>query len=292
MIRKMGTSLTQLDREQFPSLLKEIDDPPEKLYIRGALPPEDHVFLCVVGSRKASRYGREVCREIIGGLSGLPVVIVSGLALGIDAEAHQAALAAKITTVAVPGSGLNDAVLYPAQHLSLARKIIKAGGALLSEFEPNFTATRWSFPQRNRIMAGLSHGILIIEAEERSGTLITARLGLEYNREICAVPGSIFSPTSSGANRLIRDGAYPVTSSADVMTVFGLRRDDGNSEQITDELTDEERRLLSLLQEPRSRSDLAAESGLPVHTVNTILSSLELKGAISEQNGVITLKKH
>src|SRR3989344_2642579 len=185
--------LAQLTPNLFPRRLREIPDPTEKIYLKGTLPSEDHKWLCVVGSRKYSSYGKEVCEKLIEGLRGYPVVIVSGLALGMDAIAHRAALSAKLHCVAVPGSGLDPSVLYPATNRRLADEILKAGGVLLSEFEPNFRATAWSFPQRNRIMAGLSDAVLVIEAEKRSGTLITARLATAYHRDVFTIPGSIFS---------------------------------------------------------------------------------------------------
>ncbi len=284
----MDTAITQLSPEDFPSLLSEIDDPPQELYLRGTFPPEDHTFLCVVGSLNKTDNKKEACTRIIEGCAGLPIVVVSGLALGIDAAAHRAALRAGLPTVAVPGSGLNDSVIYPAGHLSLAHDILRSGGALLSEYEPAFKATRWSFPRRNRIMAGLSHGILLIEAEERSGTLITARLGLEYNREVCAVPGSIFSPASRGTNTLIQTGAYPITGSDDLRTLFGLKgKADHTDRDAPRDLSEDEELLLSFLSEPASKNALAEKSGLSVSRLGVAASSLELKGYITESGGVL-----
>ena len=212
-----------METSDIPHLLKEISDPPKQLYIRGILPSEDeYKFLTVIGSRKFSTYGKQVCEHLIRGLAGYPIVIVSGLALGIDSIAHQAALDNHLTTIAVPGSGLDDSVLYPASNRGLAQNILRAGGCLLSEFEPTFKATNWSFPQRNRVMAGIAHATLVIEAENTSGTRITARLATDYNREVFAVPGSIFSPASEGTNELIREGATPVTRAEDILDFFGF----------------------------------------------------------------------
>ena len=147
---------------EFPALLREIPDPPEQLFIRGTYPSEDYIFLCVVGSRKYTPYGKSACQSLLSGLRGYPIAIVSGLALGIDAIAHEAALTAGLPTVAVPGSGLQDSVLYPRTNFGLAQRILKAGGALLSEFPPEHEARPENFPQRNRIMAGLSHATLVI----------------------------------------------------------------------------------------------------------------------------------
>ena len=193
-----------MQESKLPSLLREIPDPPKKLYVRGELPSHDeYKFLTVIGSRKFSIYGKQVCEHLIRGLAGYPIVIVSGLALGMDTIAHRAAIENNLKTLAVPGSGLDDKVIYPATNQPLAREILKHGGCLVSEFEPDFKATRWSFPQRNRTMAGISHAVLVIEAENISGTRITARLATDYNREVFAIPGSIFSPVSGGTNSQI-----------------------------------------------------------------------------------------
>ena len=185
MLDKMNSSIRTIKTAEFPESLKEIPQVPEKLYIVGTLPdPHAYYYLSVVGSRKYTSYGREAAERIIKGLAGYPIVIVSGLATGIDGIAHRAALDAGLLTVAFPGSGLDASVLYPRTNLALAKEIVEAGGALVSEFEPNFRAAPWTFPQRNRLMAGISQGTLVIEAEERSGTLITARLAVEYNKNV------------------------------------------------------------------------------------------------------------
>src|SRR3989338_8094698 len=196
-----------LKPEEYPKLLKEINDPPEQLRYEGELPREGNKLLAIVGSRKFTTYGREVCESLIAGLSGAPVTIVSGLALGIDSIAHRAALRADLQTIAIPGSGLDRKVLHPHSHVNLAEEIIENGGGLISEYDDLMPAGVWAFPRRNRIMAGLCHATLVIEAERKSGTLITSRLATEYNREVGAVPGSIHSPSSEGPHMLIRLGA-------------------------------------------------------------------------------------
>ena len=277
--------------DSFPSRLREITDPPEKLYLKGTLPSEDHKWLCVVGSRKYSSYGKEVCEKLIEGLRGYPVVIVSGLALGMDAIAHRAALSAKLPCVAVPGSGLDPSVLYPATNRRLADEILKAGGVLLSEFEPNFRATAWSFPQRNRIMAGLSDAVLVIEAEKRSGTLITARLATEYNRDVLTVPGSIFSSSSVGPHMLLRLGATPITSSENILQALGFemtKRSTLDAKRY-DDCAPEERKIIELLQNPMPREDLVDSLEMSVGQANALLSLMELKGLIKESAGEIHL---
>lgn len=206
-----------------PKLLSEIPDTPTYLYIRGTLPElKNTIVVTIVGSRKYSKYGKHVCQQLIAGLQGYPFVIVSGLAIGIDTIAHQTALEVGLPCIAIPGSGLHDDVLYPRRNKLLAQRIIKNGGCLLSEYQPDFKATRWSFPKRNRMMAGISHAVLVIEAQKKSGTLITANLALEYGREVLVVPGAISDHRFDGGNNLIQQGAYPITSAQDILRYFNI----------------------------------------------------------------------
>lgn len=268
--------------------LFETPKPPEKLYIQGALPAPDHKFLAVVGSRNASAYGKEVCTSLIAGLRGYPIIIVSGLAIGIDALAHKAALDAGLTTLAVPGSGLSESVLHPSSNRPLARKILDAGGALLSEFEPDFQATLWSFPQRNRIMAGLSHAVLVVEASDRSGTLITAKLATDYNRDVLAVPGSIFSRNSFGPHMLIRNGATPIRNSADILDVFSIKKEETEKFDVST-LSEQEQKVFACLSAPLPRDELIRTLALPTSEAQSLLMSMELKGLIKETLGEIRL---
>lgn len=276
----------------FPALLHEIPGPPASLYLRGTLPdPSQFYYLAVVGSRKYTSYGREAVELLIRGLSGYPICIVSGLAMGIDGIAHRAALDAGLPTVAIPGSGLSDRVLYPRTHVSLAREIIENGGALLSEYEPECSAAPWTFPQRNRLMAGISSGTLVVEAEELSGTLITARLALDYNRNVFTVPGPIFSATSKGTNRLIRQGATPITSARELLDELGFiapeQSDSGAHPLDLTLFTPDEQAILLLLDEPRAREDILASLNTPPAQILSILTILEIKGAVQEQMGKI-----
>jgi len=275
--------------DQFPSLLQEIADPPERLYVRGTLPSDDYIFLSVVGSRKATNYGRDACEELIAGLHGLPIAIISGLALGMDSFAHKAALKHNLTTIAVPGSGLNEDVLYPQTHVPLAREILESGGALISEFAPDFTATPWSFPKRNRIMAGMSHAALIIEAGEKSGTLITARLALDYNRDVFIVPGSIFSDHTKGSHKLLRQGAAAVTSSADIIEELGL--DAEEKQETLPSLTKEEQKVYDTLAEPTPRDALIRALEMDTSKANQLLMTMEIKGLIKEEMGMVRKMK-
>jgi DNA processing protein len=281
----MNSQIKKIKPEEFPKPLHEIPEPPKELHVMGSLPDENLTYLCVVGSRKFTSYGKEVCKSLIAGLKGYPVVIVSGLALGIDSIAHRTALDNSIKTVAFPGSGLKDNVLYPQSNYGLARDIVEKGGCLVSEFEPDFRATEWSFPKRNRLMAGISKAVLVIEAEEKSGTLITARLALDYNRDVLAVPGPITSPNASGTNRLIREGATPITSPEDLIITLGFEA--VKKESSLEELSREEKAILELLIEPLAQDELVRTSGLPAQKIAQLISILEIKGFVKNNLGEI-----
>lgn len=269
-----------------PPPLTEISDPPKELYIRGELPSlDDHIYLTVVGSRKYTNYGREACEILIAGLAGYPIVIVSGLALGMDTIAHRAALAAGLKTVAFPGSGLDDSILYPASNRQLAQEILDAGGALVSEYKPDQIGAQWTFPQRNRLMAGIARATLVIEATNKSGTRITAKLATEYNRDVFAVPGSIFSTSSEGANQLIRDGATPITSPKELLMALGFDVTDTPPENLFDQCSDDEKKVLLLLASPQPRGELLRTLGLGTSMGTALLSAMEIKGLIKESMG-------
>ncbi len=282
----MSYQIRELSKNEFPASLLEIPQPPKKLYVAGELPPEGSILLAVVGSRKYTSYGADACEKIIEGLSGYPIVIVSGLALGIDALAHKAALKAGLKTLAVPGSGIDSKVIYPRTNLSLAEEIVEKGGCLLSEYEPDFQASTWSFPARNRIMAGLSRAILVIEAGERSGTLITARLATEYNRDVYVIPNGIFSPGSQGSNKLLKQGAYPITESSDILELLHLKNDSESfQERLPFDLSPEEQKVFDMLAEPLPRDFLIRNCGISASDGNTLLSIMEIKGIIIERGG-------
>ena len=284
--------IRKIKKGDYPSQLLEIPQVPEELFVRGTLPPDDTLLLCVVGSRKYTEYGKEVCEKILSELRGFPIVIVSGLALGIDAIAHRGALKAGLQTVAFPGSGLSPKVLYPASNFGLAETILKAGGALVSEFEPDFKATPYAFPQRNRLMAGFCHATLVIEAGEKSGTLITARLATEYNKDVFAVPASIFSQNAVGSNWLLKQGAIPVTSGEDILVHWNLISESrstnssaGEELRIPEECTDEEKMVIALLHDPLYKTELIQKLDIPISEINILLSSMEIKGLIKETLG-------
>jgi len=283
--------IKKLPKTKFPKALLEIPQPPEELWIIGELPPENLVYLCVVGSRKFTSYGREACEKIIAGLKGYPIVIVSGFAMGIDTIAHKKAMQVGLKTLVFPGSGLSPEAMYPKTNVKLMAEVVENGGCLLSEFAPDFKATQWSFPMRNRLMAGISKAVLIIEAEERSGTLITARLTTEYNRDLLAVPGSIFSSNSKGTNKLLRQGAVPVTSAEDVLEALGfeLPKDEEKQKRLFQDLSPEEKKVVELLREPQSRDELIRAMQMPIPAANALLSVMEIKELIQEELGEIRL---
>lgn len=281
--------IRDLPKKDFPPLLNQINDPPKTLRIVGQL-PQTEKYLAVVGSRKYSEYGKAVCEKLIEGLRGYPITIVSGLALGIDSIGHKAAMKAGLPTIAIPGSGLSPKILYPATHKNLAEEIVKSGGALISEFEDNFKATPYSFPQRNRIIAGMSHATLVIEAELKSGTLITSKYAIEYNRDVFTIPNSIFSKTSEGPHMLLRLGATPITQSSDIITALGLVPHDNLFEKRDyKDCSSDEHEVINLLSEPISRNEIIERLGKPVYVTQTILATMEIKGLIEEVMGEIHL---
>ena len=285
----MGVELKLLKLGDFPPLLREIHGVPKQLYVRGELPRFDYKWLAVVGSRAVTPYGERVVKYLIDGLRGYPVVIVSGLAYGVDALAHKAALDAGITTIGVPGSGLDWNILYPKANVSLAREIIASGGALLSEFEPDTKTMDYMFPQRNRIMAGMCQATLVIEAKEKSGSLITAKLATEYNRDLLVVPGQIFSTESKGTHQFLRLGATPITSVDDLLQALNLVPRE-RREILRGDVTDEEMLVLEILASPVSRDELIDLMGMAISEANILLSMMEIKGLIVEELGVIRLK--
>lgn len=287
----MNTKLTtrEIGVDEYPPLLRQISQLPKTLNMAGIMPPQESKYLCIVGSRKNSNYGKEACVKLVQGLKGYPIVIVSGLANGIDSIAHQAALDAGLKTISFPGSGLSLATLYPAERRQLALDIIQNGGALISPFTNSQEGTKWTFPNRNRLMAGCSHATLIIEAAKKSGTLITADFATKMDRDVLAVPGSIFSELSYGPHMLIRRGATPVTSSADILQALGFQviRKDGMNEALPNfsemQLNEDQRNIVGLLKtQPLNFTELIEKTGLTTPRLNTIISELELLSVITQ----------
>ncbi|MBI4328588.1 MAG: DNA-protecting protein DprA [Chloroflexi bacterium] len=271
----------------YPARLKEIYDVPPVLYVRGDLRPEDDLSVTVVGTRRPTSYGREVAEEFAGDLTRNGVTVVSGLAKGIDGVAHRAALAAGGRTIAVFGCGLD--VFYPAENASLAREVAEHG-ALVSDYPLGTRPRAEFFPRRNRILSGLSLGTLVIEADEKSGALITARLALEQDREVFAVPGSLLSPPSRGANRLIQRGeAKLVTRVQDILEELNVTAVARQLEmpEVAHGLTSDQATLLRLLtRQPTHIDELYRQAGMPMPQVTSALSLLELSGFIRQVGGM------
>lgn len=283
-LKKYNIDVLILADENYPKLLKELPDPPGILYIRGNLQKSDELSLAVVGSRKYTQYGASVTEEIVRPLARTKITIVSGLALGIDAMAHKVTLDAKGRTIAVLGCGLDQ--IYPVSNIRLADRILASGGAIISEFPLGMPALNYNFPIRNRIIAGLSLGTIIIEAAENSGSLLTAAAALDYNREVFAVPGPIFSETSVGTNRLIKMGAKLVTSYRDILEELSIEEKEkiAQAREIIADTPDEEK-LLKYLKEPILIDQLLTKSGFTSSRVNATLVQLEIKGKVSNLGG-------
>jgi len=262
-----------IPRAQLPQLLRAIHDPPPGLFVRGAgdLGLLESAAVAVVGARACSGYGASVARSVARELAAAGLLVVSGLARGIDAEAHRGALDANAPTVAVLGCGIDRD--YPAAHAELARRVA-ATGLIVSEYAPGVEPAPWRFPARNRIVAGLSAATVVVEARERSGALITADLALEEGREVFTVPGEISSALSAGTNALLKLGATPLTSAADVLASFGLEI----------EVHGERAGLLDLL--PATADELVRKTGRPSSEIAQALVELELAGSLAAFDGV------
>jgi len=274
--------------------LLEISDCPDELWLSRDFKENEIInnpntkFISIVGSRQHSVYAKEVLKKIISEIKNQPIVIISGLALGIDALAHKFALENNIPTIAIPGSGLSKEVLYPKTNFKLAEEITNQNGLLISELSPDTKAAPWSFPKRNRIMAALSDLVFVIEAKEKSGTLITAKLALEYNKNLATVPNSIFSDYSKGSNNLIKQGAYTILNGSDILEILNLNNIQESlfsQENKNNNLSEEEVHILRLLSEPQSKDFLVKNSGFNISKLNTLLSILEIKGVIKESLG-------
>jgi DNA processing protein len=274
--------LTRSDA-RFPPRLKAIFDPPRSLHLRGSGEPEllRRRAVGVVGARSCSPYGAQVARMLGRELTAAGLVVVSGLARGIDGEAHRGALESGGPTVGVLGCGIDRD--YPAANSSLSRRM-EDGGLVVSEYEAGVEPAPWRFPARNRIIAGLCEAVVVVEARERSGALITADFALEEGREVFAVPGEITSALSVGANALLRLGATPLTGAGDVLEALGIERADAVADPVVSEAA---RRLLGLLRDtPAGADELVARASLEVGAVSVALTELELAGLVAAADGV------
>lgn len=283
---KQNIKIISILDENYPPLLKQIHQPPFLLYYQGNLDLPD-LGLTIVGSRQCTPYGRQAVAQLLQPLNDQSITIVSGLAIGLDSLAHQQALANNLPTVAVVGSGLSQSVLYPRQNISLAEKIINSGGCLISELPPLTRAQAPFFPRRNRIMAGLTQATLVIEADITSGALITVKYALDFNREVLAVPGSIFQTKSEGPNWLIGQGAKIITKPEDLLEFLSLPINRQLEEKVLVFPSDLAKQIYQLIQNNYQTTEQITNkiTGFSPTDILVSLSSLELGGFIKKENG-------
>ncbi|MCB9492201.1 MAG: DNA-protecting protein DprA [Dehalococcoidia bacterium] len=270
----------------YPSRLREIDDAPPVLYVRGTLSPDDDYGVAVVGTRRATAYGRQATAELSRGLAAAGVTVVSGLARGVDTIAHRTALDTGGRTIAVLANGLDT--IYPPENRRLAEEITEHG-AIVSDYPLGTKPRADFFPRRNRILSGLSLGTLVIEGDVKSGAMITAKFATEQNRDVFAVPGSIFSPQSRGPLSLIRDGAMPISSAQEILEALNLARLGAQLDfgRAAPPASDEERTLMGVLtREPQHIDEVARQTGLAAAMVSGTLALLELKGLVRDVGGL------
>ncbi len=278
---RFGVKVFTWRDEGYPARLKEIYDYPPLIYVRGSLLPQDEWCLAVVGTRRATVYGRQVTEEIVADLARSKIAIVSGLARGIDSVAHRTALEAGGRTIAIFACGLDT--VYPSENANLARSIIQQG-ALITEYPLGTKPRAENFPRRNRIMSGMSLGVLIVEADETSGAIITAHMALEQDRDVFAIPGSILSPVSRGTNHLIQEGAKLVRDYTDILEELNLTTVAHQIEmkEIIPPSDTEASLLKQLSTEPTHIDEVCRSSGLPISTVSSALTMMELKGMVKQ----------
>jgi DNA processing protein len=284
-VAAQGIQILTWDDDLYPARLKEIDQPPPVLYVRGMLLNEDAWAVAVVGTRRVSAYGRQVAEELAAYLANNGVTVISGMARGVDAIAHQSALKAGGRTIAVLGCGVDR--IYPPEHTQLAARIM-ACGALLSDYAPGTPPDAANFPPRNRIISGISMATVVVEAGETSGALITAQFAADQGREVFAVPGNILAAQSKGTNRLIAQGAHPMLSARDLLEVLNLRRVTEQREVRKILPGNEiEAKLMSVLtHEPLHMDDIRNQTGLPIERVSATLVMMELKGLVRQVGGM------
>jgi DNA processing protein len=275
----------KISDKEYPELLKKIYDPPKELYIKGAIASLSGKCLAIVGTRKATEYGKRIARELAKGLAQSGFTIVSGLAEGIDTEAHLGALEAGGKTIAVFGCGID--IVFPSKNTALADEIEKKG-ALVSEYGPGIQGAKWTFPRRNRIISGLSLGVVMVEGHWESGAMITAKLALDEGREVFAVPGNVELDQTKGPHWLIKQGAKLIENVDDILEEFDMGRASGGKANKPDhsQLSIDEMKIISFLtREPKHIDELSAQSGMSAHEALGILSMLEIKGQVEQLPG-------
>jgi DNA processing protein len=284
-IETLGVKVYTWEDDTYPRRLKEISQPPPVLFVRGSINVEDDWAVSVVGTRRVTPYGRQVAMEIARFLAQNGVTVVSGLARGVDAISHQAALQAGGRTFAVLGSGVD--VIYPPEHRKLANEII-AQGAIISDYAMGTQPESSNFPPRNRIIAGLSLATIVVEAGETSGALITAEFAVEQGRDVFAVPGSILTPQSEGTNKLIGQGARPLLRMTEILEILKLEQlpEKQNNRKTIAASPEEKKLLVHLSQDPQHIDEISRLSGLPIQSVSATLTMMELKGMVTHVGGM------
>jgi len=271
----------------FPESLRGIPSAPKILYYRGKLPGTDEKFIAVVGSRVCSDYGKRIANDICQGLTSAGAVIISGLAPGIDTLAHAAAVTNRNRTIAVLGTGIDKPSIYPQSNLDLSDGIVNNGGCLLTEYPNGTRGAKFTFPQRNRIIAGLSMATVVIEAKLKGGSLITANLAKKYGKPVFAVPGPVYSLNSEGCNDLIRQGATLVRNAKDILSALNLSTMPEPGKQQINAGSPEERSILEALSEEALEIDkIIIKTKLPAQIVLSIIPVLEIKGSIKNIGGM------
>lgn len=290
-ILSKGISVITSQDEDYPGRLKEIDQPPPVLYLRGTLIPDDFWAVAIVGTRRVTTYGRQVTDELATYLAHNGVTVISGLARGVDAIAHQASVRAGGRTLAVFGCGVDH--IYPPEHRALANQIAQQG-ALLSDYPPGTPPDSSNFPPRNRIISGLSMAVVVIEAAESSGALITASFAGDQGRDVFAVPGNILVPQSKGTNRLIKEGAHPLLSGSDLLDVLNLTRvnEQKDARRIIPMDHTEAAVLKILGREPLHVDEIRTQTGLAIESVSAALVMMELKGMVQQVGGLNYVAVH
>jgi DNA processing protein len=288
-LKRTDVRLILLEDVEYPPLLKEIPDPPFGIYVRGALPPADAVVCAIVGTRRATPEGKNTARRFSRGLAQYNLVIASGLAFGIDAAAHEGCLEARGATVAMLAGGLDT--IYPRENERLAHDILQNGGAIISEYPIGSPPYPSRFLERNRIVSGLSRGVLIVEAPFGSGALVTARHALEQNRDVFVVPGPVDHPNFAGSHQLIRQGAMLVTSPEEMLESFGIAPEEKTAKE-GETASPEEKLILEALQRNRvalSVDKIAIATKLEPRIVNQALSFLLLRNVVKENEKGYTI---
>lgn len=286
-LAKLGAHAVTWEDAEYPAALRELDGMPPVLYVLGELSPQDSWAVGVVGTRRATTYGCEAASRLCEGLAQSGVTVISGLARGIDTVAHRATLEAGGRTLAVLGSGLD--IIYPPENRNLAQRIVEEErGAIVTEYPLGTQPDAVNFPARNRIISGLSRAVLVVEAGEKSGALITVEFALEQGRDVFAVPGPIFAKMSAGPNNLIKKGAKCVTCAGDMLEELGMTMVVEHVEAVRALPADPTERLLlqHLLESNQHIDDLTIKSGLPASTVSAVLTMMELKGLVSCVGGM------